>query len=261
MDLYRNPKTPEERFRLLAERLTVAMGKSEPLLHHDVRQEFINLVDAEAAWALALILSSWRLAETEPRVQNLLAPYNVTSLYAQVSRVPLLRESTEAAYTAKSDADLSASASYFASAVKDLGASVLRLALGSGAFKKVRVALLKGFPLSPELRGRFEAERQAQPALAPPPVQTLDPTAPILPSSPPPSRARRFDRADYRPRTQPQEPQGAAPAQSAAPLALSAPALDSEDVTRTYQRLAGWPEEAVARFMSGRHGNGVKGTV
>lgn len=261
MDLYRDATTPDERFRLLAERLTVAMGKSGPLLPQGVREEFFGLVTAESAWALAIILSSWRLAETEPRVQQLLAPHNVTSLYAQVSGVPLLRESTEAAYNAKSDADLAASASYFASAVQSLGPTVLKLALGSAVFGKVRDGLLKGFPLAPELRGRFEAERQASPVPLLPPAQRLDPTVPVLPSSPPPSRARRFDRADYRPRSQPQALPPAALAQTAAPLALPAPALDGEEVTRTYLRLAGWPEDAVVRFMSGRHGNGVKGTV
>lgn len=159
MDLFRAATTPEERFLLVAERLAVAISRALTLLTPDVRAEVAPYLDADRAWALALLLSGWRHAAAYPRVQELIASLGASSALGQVGSVAQLRDSAAAAERATSDAELRTSAGYFAAAIQDLGANVVRIALGSAVFRKLHQGLLRAFPRPAELAPLFAQQQ------------------------------------------------------------------------------------------------------
>lgn len=151
MDLFRVTSDPRDLFLLLSARIQECIARSEKLMKEEVRTAFLQLTDASTVWAFSLLLSGWQL-RSHSEVSGSLASYGLAPLYEQLGAVPLLSEFTARAERAASPVDLAGASAYFATAVENVGVSLLRMALGSPQFLRAKEALLTAFPAEATFR-------------------------------------------------------------------------------------------------------------
>ena len=151
------------------------------------------------------------------------------------------------AHQAQSDAQLAASGVYFIAAVDQIGLSLLQTAMKAGPVRGLQQKILSRLPLPDDLKASYYQ------ALGTQPKATTVPSA----APPSPSRAERFDRADFTPRparspAAGQLTQGARSDTSAAASSRPpTPILAKSDVTRAYLFTLGWEGAEVDRFLAG----------
>lgn len=151
MDLFRTTSDLRDSFLILAARIGEGITRSTKLMKEDLRASFLQLTDPATIWAFSLLLAGWQL-RGHPEVPALLAPYGLTPLYDQLGAVPLLADFTVRAERATSAVDLAGASAYFATAVENVGVSLLRMALGSPQFLRAKDALVRAFPAEETLR-------------------------------------------------------------------------------------------------------------
>lgn len=184
----------------VARQLMQAILRARPEL--DSRLQ--TALTSEVAWALAVLIASWRASEA-PLID--LNPYRDVTRQFDLYADTLLRF-REAAVGAKNDLDLAGASGYFLSAVSQIGPRILRYVLESRTFAKIEQEIL---------------------ALVPPP----SPLAFIQQPSERAGRTRRYLGFDYRSR---------AAQESAVPEPGSASAEDLTRWQRELQRTDLTPE-------------------
>ena len=165
MDLFKATNDPKETYLLLAARIREGIGRSTKQMKEEVRAAFVQLTDAGTIWAFSLLLSGWQL-RGHSDVAGLLAPHSLTPLYEQLGAVPLLADFTLRAERAGSAVDLAGASAYFATAVENVGVSLLRIALSSPQFLRAKDTLLRAFPEEEVLRRVGSAAMTGTAALA-----------------------------------------------------------------------------------------------
>lgn len=215
----------------------------------------------ESLWTLAIVVAQWyadNLSAAEATaVTTTLQEFGLTALTSNLNffrerLLPFVRT----AHQAKSDAQLAAAGVYFVAAVEQIGLPMLQSAMKAGTVRLVQQKLLGRLPPSEEVKVAYYRALGVQSKGTPVAPATL----------PQPSRADRFDRADYSQRRAAPSPsmlltqrQALRPMQSPPRVALSAatpprppmPVLAKEDVTRAYLLTLGWEGTEVDRFLEG----------
>ena len=244
-----------------AGRLLLAMARGIARATDRIKGAFAD-EDAEAMWNLAMVVVQWyadNLPAPEAKaVAGALQEFGVASIASNLNffrdrLLPFVRT----AHQAQGDAQLAAAGVYFIAAVDQIGLSLLQTALKAGPVRLLQQKILARLPLPEELKAAYYQTLGTQPK-----GTTVRPAAP-----PPPSRADRFDRADFRPRPA----RSVAPAQSTQRTAQAqaqarpeettarlprppAPRLAQSDVTRAYLFTLGWEGAEVDRFLKGPDG-------
>ena len=234
-----------------AGRLLLAMTQGIARAPDRIKRAFAE-EDAEGMWTLAMVVVQWyadNLPAAEAQlVAATLQEFGVSSI---ASNLNFFRERllpfVKTAHQAQSDAQLAASGVYFIAAVDQIGLSLLQTAMKAGPVRGLQQKILSRLPLPDELKASYYQ------ALGTQPKATTVPSA----APPPPSRAERFDRADFTPRparspaaaqlTQGMRSETSISASSRPPT----PILAKSDVTRAYLFTLGWEGAEVDRFLAG----------
>lgn len=234
-----------------AGRVLVAMAKGLARATDRIKGAFLD-EDAEGMWTLAMVVVQWyadSLSAPEARlVASALQEFGVAAIASNLNffrerLLPFVRT----AHQAQSDAQLAAAGVYFIAAVEQIGLSLLQSALQAGPVRALRQKLQSRLPLPEELKAQYYQALGAQPK-----GTTVLPSAP-----PPPSRAERFDRADFAPRrarSSAATPLPQTAARGPLPPRPPAPRLAQGDVTRAYLFTLGWEGDEVDRFLEGPGG-------
>ena len=237
-----------------AGRLLLAMARGIARAPDRIKGAFMD-EDAEGMWTLAMVVVQWyadNLPAPEAKaVAAALQEFGVASLASNLNffrerLLPFVRT----AYQAQGDAQLAAAGVYFIGAVEQIGLSLLQTALKAGPVRGMQQKILARLPLPEELKADYYQVLGRQPK-----GTTALPSAP-----PPPSRAERFDRADFAPRQAQRNQRGAFaqtkpsdPASARGPRPPT-PRLAQTDVTRAYLFTLGWEGAEVDRFLEGPDG-------
>ena len=248
MDLF--SKEPGSLFvPAFAGRLLLAMAQGLARATDRIKSAFLD-EEPEGMWTLAMVVVQWyadNLSAPEAReVASSLRELGVASIASNLNffrerLLPFVRT----AYQAQGDAQLAAAGVYFIAAVEQIGLSLLQSAIKAGPVRALQPKIQARLPLPEALKAQYYA------ALGGKPKGTT-----ILPSaSPRPSRADRFDRADFAPRPARSPASAQFPQRVASlPPRLPAPRLAQTDVTRAYLFTLGWEGSEVDRFLEGPGG-------
>lgn len=240
-----------------AGRLLLAMARGLARATDRIKGAFAD-EDAEAMWNLAMMVVQW-YADSLPApeakaVAGALQEFGVASI---ASNLNIFRDRllpfVKTAHQAQGDAQLAAAGVYFIAAVDQIGLSLLQTALKAEPVRMLQQNILARLPLPEELKAAYYQTLGIQPR-GPAGRQVAPPA---------PSRADRFDRADFAPRparsgAPVQSTQRAAQARQDQTMASiprpPAPRLAQSDVTRAYLFTLGWEGAEVDRFLKGPSG-------
>lgn len=262
MDLFSNEPGPLY-VPAFAGRLLLSMAQGIARAADPIKRAFMG-EDVEGMWTLAMVVVQWyadKLPALEARAVT--AALQEPGLSALASNLNFFRERllpfVRTAHQAQNEAQLAAAGVYFVAAVEQIGLSMLQSAMKAGLVRMLQQKLLGRLPLPAELKTAYYRALGTLPG-----GTSLRPAAPA-----PPSRADRFDRADFSPRRA-GTPPPAPPAQRQAQARTQTPARDAPaptppprpptpvlaqaDVTRAYLFTLGWEGAEVDRFLDGPDG-------
>ena len=234
-----------------AGRVLVAMAKGLARATDRIKGAFLD-EDAEGMWTLAMVVVQWYADNlSAPEARSVTAGLQEFGVATIASNLNFFRERllpfVRTAHQAQSEAQLAAAGVYFIAAVEQIGLSLLQSALKAGPVRALQQKLQSRLPLPEELKAQYYQALGAQPK-----GTTVLPSAP-----PPPSRAERFDRADFAPRrarSSAATPLPQTAARGPLPPRPPAPRLAQGDVTRAYLFTLGWEGDEVDRFLEGPGG-------
>lgn len=243
-----------------AGRLLLAMARGIAGAKDSIKLAFLE-EDVEGMWTLSMVVVQWYASALPPpdasAVMTTLGELEMSSVATNLN---LFREQlmpfVKTAHQAQSDAQLAAAGVYFVAAVEQIGLPTLSAAVKSGQIRALQQRLQARMPLPAELKTDYYQ------ALGTNPKGMV--TAPA--AQPKPSRAERFDRADFSTKTQARPAakrsnEGARAGRN--PLAASSetrslpppvPNLAHADVTRAYLHTLGWGGAEVDQFLQGPDG-------